>query len=246
MTDLFEVPDGLNELRDELPRITALIARTARWVHPDTFRALPVWYPEVARGQPTYDATWGKAYRNTNRTTGRVSEKLEPNVVAAKALIGALGTRRKYNWTVCHVWGVDDPKFQRSNNVVRDARFYSCVGNMVWLPTPLKGFTDCVPEVKWMLRTCVFHLYGWTCEHPDVVSQAAEVRSGAIPDWYPNVWPAPGRNILPPGTAPFSPRVKEAIAKRTSELRRKLSDTSLKHFPRKQVKDVLAFWKIEL
>jgi hypothetical protein len=50
------VPDGLTELEHELPLITELIARTARWVHPDTFAALPVWFPEVARGSPSYNA----------------------------------------------------------------------------------------------------------------------------------------------------------------------------------------------
>ncbi len=48
---------------------------------------------------------------------------------------------------------------------------------MVWLPTPLKGFTD-APEVKAMLRVCALYLYGWACEHPSVADQAAKVTSG--------------------------------------------------------------------
>lgn len=232
-TDIFQVPDGLDEIKQEMPLAVDLIARTARWVHPDTFRALPVWYPETARGQPIYDAKWRIVYTNTSRSTAKVTEKSEPNIKAGKALVAALGTRKMDNWTVCHIWGVDDPRFQRSNSVIRDPKFYSSVGNMVWLPTPLKGFTDAVPDIRRMLRTCAFYLYGWACDHPDVAPQAVEVRSGKIPHGYPKVWPIPGRHALPPGTAPFSPRVAEAIRKRKEELRRMLDDVSLTHFPQK-------------
>jgi hypothetical protein len=244
--EIFCVPDGLEDLKQSMSTIIDLMARTARWVHPDTFRALPVWYPETARGQPIYDANWGSVYRNRNRSTTKVTEKSEPNIKAGKAFVAGLGTRKAPNWTVCHIWGVDDPKFQRSNGVVRDPKFYSCIGNMVWLPTPLKGFTDAVPEVKRMLRTCAFYLYDWACEHPDVQEQAKEVRSGVVPEGYPTVWPAPGRRVLPPGTAPFSPRVAQAIAIRKEQLRRMLNDRRLTNFPRKQAKDVLKFWKIQL
>jgi hypothetical protein len=246
MPDTFVVPDGLDELEQELPSIIDLIARTARWVHPDTFRALPVWYPETARGQRVYDAKWGSVYTNTSRSTAVKADKFEANIQAAKGFVAALGTRRKENWTVCHIWSVDDPKFQKTNTVVRDRRFYSCIGNMVWLPTPLKAFTDAVPSIRRMLRICAFHMYDWACEHADVASQAAEVRSGQIPDGYPVEWPAPGRNVPPPGTAPFSPQVAAAIARRKETLRRKLGDVSLRYFPREEVREVLEFWKIDL
>ncbi len=199
MTDLFEVPDGLDELEEEMPRITDLISRTARWVHPETFQALPGWYPETARGRPSYNSKWETVYTNTSRSTAAVLNKAEANIQAAKALVAALGTCKTFNWTVCHIWGVDSQRFQETNTIVRDCRFYSCVGNMIWLPTPLKGFTDAVPEIRQMLRICAFHLYGWACEHSDVASQAAEIRSGKVPAEYPAVWPAPGRFVLPPG-----------------------------------------------
>lgn len=246
MTDIFVVPDGLDELKRAMPFIVDLIARTSRWVHPDTFRALPVWYPETARGQPIYDVRWGNVYKNTSRSTAKMTDKSEPNIKAGKAFVAALGIKKRDNWTVCHIWGVDDPKFQRTNSVVRDPRFYSCVGNMVWLPTPLKGFTDAVPDIRRMLRTCAFYLYGWACEHPDVASQALEVRAGKVPDGYPEIWPGPGRYVLPPETAPFSPRVASAIAKRKEELRRMLGDASLTCFPREDVRKVLEFWKVEI
>lgn len=129
------IPDGLSVVSANLPAIVQMIARTARWVHPDAFRALPVWYPEVARGQKMYDATWTRVYRNVDRETGREVEKVEPNIKAGQAFRLALGARKVPNWTVCHIWSVDDPTFRKSNRVVRDPRYYSCVANMVWLPT---------------------------------------------------------------------------------------------------------------
>lgn len=244
--DQFAVPDGLDELQHEMPRIIDIIVRTAKWVHPDSFRALPVWYPETARRQPVFDAGWQRVYTNTNKLTASVTEKFEPNIRARKAFLAGLGARPTRNWTVCHIWGVDDPRFQTNNRVVCDPRFYSCVANMVWLPTPLKGFTDAVPEIKRMLRTCSFYLYDWVCEHEDVKVEAAEIRSGRISEAYPASWPALGRRCLPPGTAEFTSRIDSAIKKRKGELRRMLEDHSLANFPRKQVRDVLSFWNIRL
>jgi len=221
-----------------------LIARTARWVHPDTFRALPVWCPDTARGRPRYDAKW-----TAQQKSGAGALKVEENIRAANAFVDALGARRgpkAPNWTVCHVWGYDDPKFAGQSGVVKDPRFYSCIGNMVWLPTPLKGFTDAVDEIKQMLRVCVFHLYGWACEHDSVAEKAASVRSSEIPEGYPDSWPTAERRILPRGTAPFSPRVEENVWKAKELIRRQLEDGSLAHYPRDEVRAVLAFWKVEL
>ena len=43
--------DGMKALRAEidLEAIATLIERTARWVAPETFRLLPVWFPEHGR-----------------------------------------------------------------------------------------------------------------------------------------------------------------------------------------------------
>jgi hypothetical protein len=211
MTDWYILPDGLKEIEQEIPLVVKLIARTARWVHPDTFRELPIWYPEAARGQPSYNASWSKRVTNKVRRTGQVEQKSEANILAGKALVAALGANKLGNWTVCHIWGYDDRSFVQTGGVVRDPRFYSCVGNMIWLPTPLRGFTDAVPGIKSLLRMCAFHIYGWACEHPDVADQALEVRRGTIPPGYPEEWPATGTRKLPPGTAPFSNRVASAI-----------------------------------
>ncbi|SMF52302.1 hypothetical protein SAMN06265365_1178 [Tistlia consotensis] len=241
---VFEVPDGLTEIGHELPLVMEMIARTARWVHPDTFRALPVWCPDTARGRPRYDATWSRVL-----VSARGVEKVEENIRAGTALVEALGVKTRpkpRNWTVCHIWGYDDDAFAGRSNVVQDPRFYSCIGNMVWLPTPLKGFTDAVPQIKECLRVCAFHLYGWACEHDDVRAGAARVRSGAIPEGYPDTWPTAARRCLPPGTAPFTERVSASVVRRKARIRAQLDDAGLVHYGREDVRAVLRFWRVEL
>ncbi|MFG1284088.1 hypothetical protein [Xanthobacter autotrophicus] len=154
----FYIPDGNEALRDDIPAVVELIERTARWVHPETFRRLPVWAPHTARGRPLYDSAWARRYTNTKKATKITAEKFEGNVAALNALVAALGVAapKPKNWTVCHIWGYDDPSFAQQSSVVQDPRYFSCVANMVWLPTPLKGFTDALPEIKAMLRFAPF------------------------------------------------------------------------------------------
>jgi hypothetical protein len=243
------MPDGNDEIEADLPLLVELIARTARWVHPQTFHALPVWCPWTARGRPLYDRTWQRRATNTRRDSGVTSEKFEANVAAGKALVAALGVAspKPANWTVCHIWGYDDEAFAAQSAIVRNPRYYSCVGNMVWLPTPLKGFTDVLPEVKVLLRTCAFHLYGWACEDESVRPQADAIRGGAVPAGYPETWPCSARpSVLPPGTAPITPAIQREIQRRKARIRAMLDDQALTYFPRDDVREVLKFWKIEV
>jgi hypothetical protein len=243
------IPDGNEAIREDIPAVVDLIVRTARWVDPETFRRLPIWCPEIARGQPLFDAGWTRRYTNTKRSNAVTSEKFEGNVAALKALVAALDVvaPKPSNWTVCHIWGYDDPAFAAGSSIVQDPRYYSCVANMVWLPTALKAFTDALPEVKTLLRTCAFQLYGWACEHPSVSAAAAAIRSGALPPYYPSAWPSPAApGLLPPGVSPFSARIEAEIAKRKTRWRTELSDARLTHYPRDQVREVLSFWKVVL
>jgi hypothetical protein len=237
--------DGLSVIKKELPFVMKMIARTAQWVHPETFKALPIWCPETARGFHRYDARWSRVIVNKQGVPRK-----ETNIQAAKALVEALGigTPKPKHWTVCHVWGYDDEKFAGHSKVVKDPHYYSCVGNMIWLPTPLKGFTDAVPEIKACLRFCVFHLYGWVCEHDDfkIQSESDRIRSGKMPVDYPKDWPTAERKILPPGTAQFSESARQSVAKRKAKIRKCLADMSLKHYPRDTVRRVLKFWKVDL
>jgi hypothetical protein len=237
------IQDGLDEIRGDLRPIIETIARSARWVHPDTFRALPLWCPDTARGRPRFDAKWSRPLVSKNGFP-----KVEENVRAGVALVKALGVLgdKPRNWTVCHVWGYDDPAFAKQSTIVKDPCYYSCIGNMVWLPTPLKGFTDAVPEIKAMLRACSFHLYGWACEHGDVANEATRIRSGEVPKGYPSAWPTATRRTFPPGTAPYSAAAIAATEKQKAEIRTRLADLSLTYYPHDEVREILAFWKVSL
>jgi hypothetical protein len=225
--------------------IVPLLVRTAKWVHPETFRLLPVWYPEYSRRCKRYNATWTKQAFNTKRQ----AEKCEGNEKAQKALKNALGIFREVdwpNWTCCHIWGVDDPKFQLRNTVVVDPRYYSCIGNMVLLPTPLKALTDCMPDIKLMLRVCAWNLYGWVCDHPDVAAEAKRIRGGFVPQGYPSEWPLPNREILPPGTVPCTDRIRRAAENRRETIKSDLQNAAFINYPRESVREVLRSWNIEL
>src|SRR5260370_24581423 len=160
-----EVSDGLEALRKvmSLREIASLIERTAQWVAPETLRLLPLWFPENARREPFYKSNWSEPQLNKSRATGQIVHKSEGNVHANESLTLALGLRKKLrpNWSCCHLSRLDDASFQSSHVSLLDRCFFSCVGNMVLLPTPLKAFTDTVPEVKAMLRICARNLYGW-------------------------------------------------------------------------------------
>jgi hypothetical protein len=99
----YTVRDGLDEICGELGLVVRMIADTAKWVHPDTFMALPIWYPETARGRPSYDASWTRVYENKVKATGLVERKTELNTKAATAFRRALGVAKPLNWTVCHI-----------------------------------------------------------------------------------------------------------------------------------------------
>ncbi len=239
--------DGLDALRAEigLAEIASLVERTARWVAPETFQYLPVWYPEHARRKLFYNANWSEPRMNTNRASGAKSHKFEGNINANEGLTKALGLRKKNrpNWSCCHLWGVDDPKFQKSNDVVADHRFYSCIANMVLLPTPLKAFSDTMPEIKAMLRLCARSLYGWQCDHESMAAT-----NEALDEWsewsaWPASWPRPGESRRPLGTVPFSDSIKADADRRLSAIRRDLLEAG-DHYPREQVRAALAYWRI--
>lgn len=243
------LPDGLEALRRELglSDVMRLIERTAQWVDPKTFEYLPVWYPEHARRGLFYKASWSEPQMNRNRQTGATIHKFEGNIHANKALTLALGLRavERPNWSCCHIWGVDDAAYQISNAVVQDRRFFSCVANMVLLPTPLKAFTDVMPEVKMMLRVCALQLYGWSCDHDEVVEIATQVAEWSGWDAYPESWPKPDRSSTLRGMAKFSGRIKEAADRRKAAIRADLASAG-PHYPREEVRKVLDYWKVSL
>ncbi|QOZ44778.1 hypothetical protein XH89_15815 [Bradyrhizobium sp. CCBAU 53340] len=243
------LPDGLTALRDvlKLSEIMRLIEDTARWVDPTTFRLLPLWYPEHARRTYFYKENWSKPQMNRNRQSGHTEHKREGNVHANMALTHALGLRSddRPNWSCCHIWGIDDAQFQEANAIVQDRRFFSCVANMVLLPTPLKAFTDTMQDVKAMLRICARHLYGWHCDHEGAKEGLAAIE--AWTDWsaYPESWPRSGRASLPKGVAKLDDGIRRSADRRLAAIRRDLKDAG-PHYPRDEVRAALAFWNIEL
>lgn len=236
------LPHGVDALRDSmaLPQVMAAVEATARWVAPETFELLPVWYPEYARGMQLTSAGWSQLRVRADGTPAR-----ETNVQASKALTAALGLTPagRRGWSCCHVWGVDDPRFASRNAIVRDHRFYSCVGNMVLIPDPMKAFTDCVPEVKAMLRLCARNLYGRACggEEDGTTAVAALADDPA----WPASWPrAPGEG-RPTGTIPLSDGIRRRAERRRAEIRSDL-DTAGPLYPRERVQLAFAEFGVAL
>ena len=244
-----EVSDGLEALRSvmSLREIASLIDRTARWVSPETFRLLPVWFPEHARRGSFYKKNWSEPQMNKNRETGSSVHKAEGNRYANEALTLALGLRKKLrpNWSCCHIWGIDDARYQLSNVVVMDRRFFSCVGNMVLLPTPLKAFTDTMPEVKAMLRICARNLYGWQCDHDNLLATNSALDGWTDWEAYPESWPRTPHQKLPAGVVALTAAIQTSAQKRLDTIRRDLKNAGT-YYPRDEVRAALAYWKIQL
>lgn len=242
-------PNGLDVLSRELriDEIMKLIERCARWVDRETNEYLPVWFPEYARNSLLYNANWTEPRMIKNRQTGDEEHKREGNMYANQALTHALGTTQKDRpyWSCCHIWSVDDDSYQLSNVVVQDRRYFSCVSNMVLLPSPLKAFTDVMDEVKMMLRVCAVHNYGWSCDHEDVTEVAEKVENWTNWASYPDSWPKPGRNSTPHGTIPFSGQIKKYADRRKDKIRQDLTSAG-QYYPRDDVEKVLDFWSISL
>jgi len=236
--------DGLDELRAQMPlaEVMRLIEHTARWVDPATFRLLPLWYPEYARKQHFYKENWTKPQLNKG------THKQEGNLGGNRALTLALGLRsaERPNWSCCHIWGVDDLSYQEANLVVQDRRFFSCIGNMVLLPTPLKAFTDAMQDVKTMLRICARALYGWHCDHDCMVAALEMVERWN--DWaaYPSSWPrTPRDEKLPLGMVELTDEIRRDAQRRLARIKSDL-DTAGEYYPRDKVREALAYWHIEV
>lgn len=208
---------------------------------------MPIWYPEHARGAFFYKKSWSEPQMNKNRQSGQSEHKREGNLYANKALTYALGLRSgdRSNWSCCHIWGKDDALYQETNTVVQDHRFYSCIANMVLLPTPLKAFTDSMQEVKSMLRVCAMNLYGWNCDHEDLAATISAVK--AWKDWecYPKSWPRTKNAALPLGVMKLNDGIRQSASRRLTQFGMDLRTAGI-HYPRDRVREALAYWKIEI
>ncbi len=229
MTNEPKIGNGLEALNRAINarEIARLIGELARWTDPETFRLLPVWFPATARKLPSFNAKW------TKQLTNRQNPKFEGNTNANMTLARALGTptKKRPNWTCCHIWGNDDDTFASGFSEVNDPRYYSCPANMVLLPTPLKAFTDSVPQMKTAMRLAAFHLYGFLPEGrtlPNV--EEAE-------DWLPTRWDR--GEVL--GIRPINDGIRYSAQRRIDIIARDLGE-SPGEYPRKQVENVVRYW----
>lgn len=239
--------DGLDALREQLDISTTmkLIERTAQWVDRDTFEYLPVWFPDEARRDLLYKKNWTEPQYNTTKSTGEKAHKRAGNGAANRALTMALGLRSKDrpNWTCCHIWGIDDPTYQKANSIASDKRYYSCVANMVLLPTPLKAFTDVMQDVKDMLRIASAYYYGWIPENSDIPT-ISEIEAKC--DWsvYPESWPTESKWQAPIGVVKFNDEIKNSADRQKHRIF-KLMESAGSYFPRTEVLNVFQYWNIE-
>lgn len=223
--------DGIAAFRRHMApqAVASILAATCRWVDPATFALLPVWHPYTARKEPLYSEGW------TRPMTNRDAAKFERNTAANKTLTEALGLRGKgrTNWTCCHVWGNDDALFKSCRSEVNDPRFYTCPANMVLLPTPLKAFTDAVPEVKAALRYGARVLYGFWPE------SRAEPDANAAGCYLPDSWrAAPGF----PGVMAQSGLVDRTARLRASQLSALMSARP-RYFPYAKAREAVLYWQ---
>ena len=126
-----------------------------------------------------------------------------------------------------------------------DHRFFSCVGNMVMLPTPLKAFTDTMPDVKAMLRICARNLYGWQCDHDDLLATNTALDSWKDWDSYPQSWPRGPHEKRPLGVVELTPAIRTSAEKRKAKIRHDLEHAG-NFYPRDKVREALTYWNIVL
>ncbi|MGP6088774.1 hypothetical protein [Antarctobacter jejuensis] len=230
-----ELGDGLKFLGEHLePSVVARILEACTlWIDPKCYALLPTWSPYTYRKAPLFKANW------IDRQTNKEVPKHEGNVAASKAQNRYLGIKGRNadtrpNWACCHVWGNDDPRFQSAHAEVNDPRYFTCPANMVLVPSPLKTFTDTIPEVKAALRYAAFLLYGFVPEGRD---PPHELEAG---DFLPDEW----REFREIRYVPMSATIEASIRARYSELLR-LQELVGTQYPGGQVTDVANYWKLK-
>jgi hypothetical protein len=151
--------------------LAVLVAETSLWADPEIHRRLagtpegPVWYPNRRR------------YRvGAGERKGQVKDgvQLDDNTYANYAIKRALGFAQDelVGFEVCHIWP----------GTAYDARFHTCIANLVLLPRPLAGLSDHDSRIAAALQYRSFELYGWAPDPSLPVDR---------PDAYPSNWRAP-------------------------------------------------------
>ena len=168
--------------------LSVLVAETALWANPEVFRLLT-----TENGTGCYFPGTRRARKGSGEKPSQVlnGERLDNNTYANHAAKRAVGLGRgAEDFEVCHIW----PKS------CYDARYHTCVANLVLLPRPLAGLTDHDVEISAALRYHAYELYGW---HP------IEMQTPKRPDYYPEEWRAP---------EPFGQEIALALTRRRADI----------------------------
>jgi len=127
---------------------------------------------------------------------------------------------------------------------VQDRRFFSCVANMVLLPTPMKAFTDEMPDVKSMLRICAKNFFGWQCDHKSIMTENAKLEKWQTSDDYPESWPRQIGDSAPLGVMPINADIRQSAVRRWRNIQEDLERAG-PHYPQEEVRKALAYWKLD-
>jgi hypothetical protein len=112
----------------------------------------------------------------------------------------------------------------------------------VLLPTPLKAFTDVMPDVKAMLRACASVVYSWRCDHDDLPEMDVEAWTSHAA--YPSTWPTSVAAGAPLGMVMVTPAIAADADKRLAAIRHDLEHAG-PFYPRHQVRAALTYWGID-
>ena len=145
MTDGFYIPDGNEALRDDIPAVVDDRANRAVGQSGDISALAGVGATPLADDRSTMRD--GPVAIPTPERTGLTAEVQQRRRAAGVGGRPRRGVTKPKNWTVCHIWGYDDPSFaQQSRRRARSALLLVRRQHGV-LPTPLKGAL----EIKAML-----------------------------------------------------------------------------------------------
>lgn len=135
--------------------LKALVAGCSIWAHPDMFAALRrlnglgVWYPgrrRARKGEKVGDVVDGVTL--DDNTAGNLAIKM--------AVFGAHAGVKRFH--ACHVWPA----------TCYDARYHTCIANLVLIPAAVAGLSDHDEGVAAALRFRSWELFGWKPEEADV------------------------------------------------------------------------------
>jgi hypothetical protein len=166
-----QADDILREASSRLGvNLANLVAATAFWVHPDTYRM-------VAASNP--NAAWFPGTRRSRgaEKRGEVIDnvKFDDNSAANRAIkLAVFGHTRTKGFHACHVWA----------ETCYDHRYHTSIANLVLLPASLAGLSDHDQHIASCLKFRAWELYAWA---PVGASPLQKPRDYPVPE----MWRAP-------------------------------------------------------